>query len=301
MRNCLCPSRRNALLLFAVMLLLRQVDARLGESRRLQQETQSPSPPPTTNAPFAAPPDEASLPPTDAPVVATTAPSSSPNTGQAGVPPYATTPCIINLLGTYGSVTSGGTEFVLSYDYEMEFKTTTQNAIPITLIPALDVAFGRALLSTLFASQCATNNGSGSTDLATGMSTMPQDAIVSGRLCKNQNETENLCLVYAGRITVFYNTATVTNTTVLKETLLGVLEAGMNNGGFLHAHDGLERIGYIGEDEEDAENAKEFYEEWLEWIRDLIESEDKTQLFIVAGGVVVAVLGFCLCIILLRR
>jgi hypothetical protein len=73
----------------------------------------------------------------------------------------------------------------------------------------------------------------------------------------------------------------------------------MDNGDFLDAHDGLERVGYIGEEED--ETTQQFYEEWLEWIRNLIESEDKTQLFIIAGGAAVAVLSCCLCVLCLRR
>jgi hypothetical protein len=176
----------------------------------------------------------------------------------------------------------------------MEYKTPTESAIPMTLIPAIETAFGEALLPILFASQCATT---GAIDLATGLSISPKDKIVSGTLCKNQKDKENLCLVYAGKMTVYYEAATLNNTKSVKTTLLNELKAGMTKGDFLSAHDGLERIGYIAAKDDGVEEEKK----WLDWIRGLIESEDKTQLFIIAGGAIVGILGCGLCILFLRN
>lgn len=106
-------------------------------------------------------------------------------------------------------------------------------------IPDLELDFGDA-------QQCGSPPGSN--DLAAGLSRMPVDTIVAGKLCKDQKGDDNLCLVYAGGMIAYYDaTSTTSNTTAVKATRLGVSEAGtsMKNDDFLYAHYDLERVSFI--------------------------------------------------------
>jgi hypothetical protein len=178
-----------------------------------------------------------------------------------------------------------GTNFVLSYDYEMEYKG---NDVPMTLIPAIEKAFGEAVLPILFASNCAVPSPD-AFNLAISLSALPKDELAAGTLCKDQKDKDNLCLVYAGKMTVYYKSAVLTNVTAVKETLLKELETSMTKGDFLIAHDGLERLHYIAAEDDD-DNDKE--ESWLDLLKGLVEGEDSQKL-IVVGGAAVAILGCC--------
>lgn len=108
--------------------------------------------------------------------------------------------CILKSDGSYGH--SSGASVRVNFEYELEYDPNQLLDVSSSVIPALEKSFNKAVLLSLFPSDCREDFVDDSS--AIGISTLPEDSLLFNALCTPMLSVNNACKVVGAALTVYF-------------------------------------------------------------------------------------------------